>query len=218
MSIVNELEAIIPIKDTWETRRYKDITWFIEPNFDFSSISSQDVNSWFADSLIRTLDAFSTFVRIERATFGTDYTQPDSFKPISLEWNHKLSQEEYVKSVVSSIQNYQAPIYELTLNAEILVYVRTQESPTTPVLGWVKDLVEFDFYGGSEYGNPSITLKLNTTLFCPDDDYDEIQSNKELHELNHPQLSASLCLWEEAFCAELIPDGPGKMYKYGFLS
>jgi hypothetical protein len=216
MSIAINLKSIVPLKDTWQTRKFRDITWGMEPVFDFSSMSAQDVNSWFADSFVHVINISPEFIRVEKVNFVTDHMHSDGVEPVTLAWDYGVPQEVYTKEVVLSIQRYQAPIYELTVELGLLVYVRTQESPNKPVLGWVSNLASFDFHGGPEYGDPSLRLEINTTLFCSDA-YDGRLLNEELHELNHPQLSAFLRGWERAFCSEIVPDAPLTSYKYGFL-
>lgn len=215
MMILNDLEATNPLRDTWGFKRGKDIYWYMEPDFDFSSLSTQDVNAWFARSLACTINTFSEIVRLARVEFVTDYTRTEGVEPVSFSWEYEVSQREYLEEALDKIHNYQAPIERLTFDVDMFVYARTQESPVEPVQIWVRGLASFTFYGGPEHGDPGLILNLNETLFCFNDE--ERGSNERLYVLNHPLLSKSLQGWEKEFNSAIIPDGPEGIYKYGFL-
>jgi hypothetical protein len=60
------------IKPLWDTWRGKQDTgtWGITAQFDFSSLSVQEINAWYINSMMKTLDAFSELARVWRASFS----------------------------------------------------------------------------------------------------------------------------------------------------
>lgn len=205
-------DRIQPLNDTWGIKGSDDNYWGITSSFDFTSISTPEVNAWFARVVIETLDAFSDLTRVWEVSFSSLYRK--DVEPVWLEWKLGDSYEEYIENVLKAIREYPAPIYSLTMKVDLFVYVRTQESPNKPVQVWVRYIGEFVFFGGPESSEYGLTLDIVGTLFCPSSLF--YGDNRELYSLNHPLLSHALRLWEKKLGSINYIQGPG-VYEYGFL-
>lgn len=55
---INKIAAPIePLYDTWAGKKSAG-SWCIDPPIDFTNLSTQEVNAWYINSTIETLDAF----------------------------------------------------------------------------------------------------------------------------------------------------------------
>ncbi len=203
---------IEPLNDTWGTRGSGDNYWAITSPFDFTNISTQQVNAWFAKTVVETLLSFSDLARLWEASFGSLYR--DDVEPARLEWKPGDSYEEYIENVFQAIREYPAPIYNLEMKVDLFVYVRIKESPDKPIKAWVRYIGEFNFFGGPEGSEYGLYFNIAGTLFCPSSLF--YGDNRELYSLNHPLLSHALRLWEKKLGSINEIQGLG-VYEYGFL-
>lgn len=206
--------SIAPLHDTWGWKKYAG-TWGITPPFNFTTLSTQEVNIWFAKTLISTLEAFFDLARVWQVSFGTDYTRADLAEPITLEWKLGESYENYIEDMLREIQQYAAPISTIEIKVDLYVYVRTPESPNQPIRVWVRELGEFEIRGGPEYGEPYLHFDIAHTLFYPYTMGGE--NNSELYFLNQPLLENALRCWEKSFGPICEVEGLlAGIYEYGF--
>lgn len=204
---------IEPLYDTWGGKKYAG-SWCIAPSFDFTSLSTQEVNAWFATSVSKTLDAFSHLVRAWRVDFNTIYR--DDVSGIRIEWRLGDSYDLYVENVRRAIQEYLAPIYLIEICVDLFAYVRTKDSPDIPIRAWVRLPSDFRIWGGPENTEPYLCFNVAHTLFRSRSK--DAQDNGELHALNQPLLEKALRQWEEYFDSVIEVDGLSGIYQYGFLA
>lgn len=211
--ILNKIAPPIePLYDTWG--RKKDAgSWCIAPSFEFTSLSTQEVNAWFAISVVKTLDAFSELARPWRVDFNTIYR--DDVEGVRLEWQPGESYQEYVEKVLKAIREYPAPIYSVDIQVDLFSYFRTKTSPDLPVQAWVRLPSEFVIWGGPENPKPYLCFNVEHTLFRSLSK--DSEDNKELYFLNQPLLEKALRRWEERVGSIRDVDGLSGIYQYGFL-
>jgi hypothetical protein len=203
---------IDPIKDTWELRKSTG-KWFIVLPFDFSSLSIQEVNDWYINTITKMLDAFSQLARVWQVCFHSSYKS--EIKGVVLEWQPENSYEEYIENVLQRIKEYPAPIEEAAMQVDLFVFVRTQESPNKPIRAWVRSPSELLIDGGLEYGEPDLGFSVAHTLFRPSSFYGI--DNSELYSLNQPLLENALRSLAERFGSISEVEGLPRIYEYGFL-
>jgi hypothetical protein len=203
---------IEPLYDTWGGKKDAG-SWCIAPSFDFTSLSTEEVNAWFATSVVETLDAFSDLARAWRVYFNTIYR--DDVEGVKLEWQPGDSYQEYVEKVLKAIREYPAPIYSVDIQVDLFAYFRTNTSPDLPVPAWVRLASEFVIWGGSENPQPYLCFNVDHTLFCSLSK--DCEDNKELFLLNKPLLENALRRWEERVGSIRDVNGLSGIYKYGFL-
>ena len=63
------LPYIEPLYDTWGSKSQAG-NWAIETSIDFSNSSIQERNTWYAETMISTIDAFSSLARVYQISFG----------------------------------------------------------------------------------------------------------------------------------------------------
>ena len=211
-SSVQTAPSIEPLQKTWEIKQDAG-TWGITPSFDFTSLSTQQVNNWYVNVTLKTINAFSKLCRVWGISFSSHYSE--KIKPVMLKWQPGSSYHEYIEKVVKAIGEYPGSIEILEMYVDMLVFVHTEESPDKPVRNWVESLGEFVIRGGKKYGEPYLYLEMEHTLFCP---YSyEGDDNKKLFNLNQPLLEEALRNWEKKFDVEIDFEGLPGIYKYGFL-
>ncbi|MEH2243025.1 hypothetical protein [Nostoc sp.] len=212
-SIDKTVPPIEPLNDTWGGKKDAG-SWGVTPSFDFTNLSIQSVNTWYVNSLMETLNAFSDLARVWSVFF---YPSPESeIKRVVLEWKPGDSYEKYLKKVLEAIGEYSAAIEGLEMEVDLLVFVRTQESPNQPVRAWVRNLGNLVIWGGLEYGRPYLFFSINHTLFYSFS-YPLGEDNSELYSLNQPLLENALRRWEERFGPISEVEGLKGIYEYGFL-
>lgn len=207
------LAPIKPLLDTWGWKQETG-SWCIAPCLDLSCFSTQEFNAWFATTIVKTLDAFSELARAWRVFFGTIYR--DDVEGVKLEWELGDSHENYIETVLKAIRDYPAPIFELALEVDLFVFVRTQESPKLPIRAWVRLPRNEIFIVGAAGGRePYLCFETGYTLFRSlSRDYED---NTQLYSLNQPLLENALRRWEEHFGSICEVDGIEGIYEYGFL-
>jgi hypothetical protein len=198
MQIEKSLAPIKPLLDTWGVLEGNRISWHPEQYFDFTSLSTSEVNSWYSDTVTKTLGSFSNFARVWEVSFGTDYSRANAARPMLLKWETGTSYDDYVKRIIAEVESFSAPIYSLEMKVDLSVYVRTLESPSHPIQGWVRHLGEFKIWGGPEVGRePGIFFEIGVTLFHSS--YFRYGDNSELYSLNSHLLTNALHQWEGHF-------------------
>jgi len=200
-----------PIYDTWELKKDAG-TWCIVPVFDFLSLSTSDVNAWSARVVTGTLEAFGGLARAWWVEFDTSYRE--IIEGVRLEWKPGKSYEKYTQDVLRAIQEFPASIYRLKMGVDLYVYIRTEQSPDTPVRAWVRHLGYFVFWGGPEVKEPYLCFEINHTLFSPESMYGD--DNRELYLLNQPLLEQALREWERRVGSIRDVEGISGIYEYGF--
>ncbi|HLO89494.1 MAG TPA: hypothetical protein VK203_31415 [Nostocaceae cyanobacterium] len=229
--IINrELSSVDIIKDTW-IRDQNTGSWIIVLSDDLRNYSVQEVNLWYINVLIKTLDSFSHLARAWRIHFGP-YKRCD-IEVINLEWTQESLYQEYIEKVIEIIRNYSAPIFEIGIDVELFIHIRTSTSPTQPIKTWVR-LPDNSFFihGGLGHGEAYIHFDVAYTLFGPatkeispltgpypepEEDFIVTLDDNELQLLNQPLLEQALQNWEEIFGSITDVEGIPGIYKYGFL-
>ncbi|MCP2728753.1 hypothetical protein [Limnofasciculus baicalensis] len=226
----NPIELPIkPLYDTW-TWNQDGGCWGITPSINLTSICTPEVNEWYATSLTKTLDAFDNLVRAWLVKISPGAR--DDVEVIHLEWQEKESYQLYLEKVLNTIRTYPAPVYELSIDVDLFVYVRTEEYPSKPIQSWVRlPHSELVIWGGQAHpADPFLYLEICHTLFgpgnkeygpitgpYPEEEFEEPLDDNELQLLNQPLLEKALKRWEEYFGSITEVDGIPGIYKYGFL-
>ncbi len=97
---------IEPLNDTWGMR-VSDNYWTINSPFDFTSISTQHVNAWFAKTVVEKLKSFFDLARLWEVSFGSLYR--DDVEPAQLEWKSGDSYEEYIEKCLEAYPGVSSP-------------------------------------------------------------------------------------------------------------
>lgn len=207
--------VVTPLEDTWGEDDRADVLWYISSSFDFSNLSTSEINCWFSKNLRNTLHTFSGLIRVWEVEIMTSYTRTDETLPIINTWNTSIPNEDFINQTVEIIQQYPAPIYELNAKTDLFAYIRTQESPSQPIRIWTRYFAELSILGRIETGRAGYSFKLLASFFwafSPNHG-----DNRELYSLNQPLLAHSLKQWEKNF-GSINFDAPTKgVYEYGFL-
>jgi hypothetical protein len=208
-------------------------TWSIEHKLVNPFNSMQELNTWYASSMTKTLELFSDFTRAWRVSFGNISTSQDAPDLVALEWKNNESNELFLDNALTAIREYSAPIYDLSIEIDEFVYVRVQESLKIPVQSWIrKRFSEFTISAEIDDIRASLWFSICHTLYGPaDKDYSPITGpypepdedfkfdldNNELQLLNQPLLDKALRKWEEYFGSDIEAEGIPGIQKYGFL-
>ena len=221
-----------PLYDTW-TWNQDAGTWSIDYDLDKAFNSASDLNSWFAESTERTLKAFEHLTRAWRVSFGATYEHQDKVDSVLLEWNIEESYSQYLKEVLQKIREFPVPIYEISIDVDELVYVRTKQS-SQPVQSWIRR-PHSEFTISSEMNNivSGLWFRICHTLYGPgnkeyspltgpypepDEDFKFDLDDNELQVLNQPLLEKALKQWEECIGHPISEvDGIPGIYRYGFI-
>ena len=212
-SIGKTHNLIQPLEDTWGGKGDAG-NWYINLDIDLQNKSIQEINTWYKESVSKTISAFDNLVRIWKICIS-----PCNYKlldKVFLKWELEESHEGYLEKAMATIENFPDTICTLEISIDLLVFVRSNESPDKPVYTWIRNFGGFSFCGGSIHGKPFIYLDMEHTLFCPSSFFKE-KNNSELYSLNQPLLEDALKRWEDKFKAEIEPEGLPGIYKYGFL-
>lgn len=207
-----------PVNHLYDTWNIKDGVgyWCVIPYFEFTDISIQKINLWYVDTIAKTLNAFSNLARVWKISFRSN---PKTYvNQVSFEWKSEQIYEEFIDEILKAIRQFSHPIYELDLEVDLLVYVRTQESPNKPILGWTRnnDIANFSMCLDLEDRDTYLFFKMDHTLFYPFC-YRTQEDNSELFSLNQPLLENALKQWEDKFGEILGIEGLKGIFKYGFL-
>ena len=211
-SVSENLPSIEPLIDTW--RILSNVgTWYITlDNLDFTHLSYQEINEWYYKTVTNTLEAFSEFGRVWKVFLSP--SNREKFKGIVLEWQLEESYQVYVEKVLRAIKTFPDIICTLEISIDLLVFVRTKQSPNKPIRAWIRNLGSFSFCGGLIHGKPFLYFDIEHTLFCLSTYYDE---NVELYSLNQPLLENTLRSWEQKIGKINEVEGIEGIYEYGFL-
>ncbi len=219
--------SIEPLRDTWSW--HPDLSsWGISIPCDFKDWFAPEINAWCGTSLSKTLEVFSNLIRIRRTTIVPIYSS--NTQPIEIEWHLGESYSNYVEVVLKAIQEYSAPIYRITADIDLFVYVRTELSVDKPIRVWVSLSHNELTIWAPDNGEAGLYLTIGYTLFgpgnkeygpitgpYPEEEFEEPLDNNELQLLNQPLLEKALKRWEEYFGSITEVDGIPGIYKYGFL-
>lgn len=201
-----------PVYDTWELKKDAG-AWCIAPAFDFLSLTTREVNAWFAGVVTGMLEAFGGLVRAWRVDFNTSYRE--DIEGVRLEWQPGNSYQAYIADVLKTIKAFPAPIDTINIEIDLCVYVRTEQSPHKPVRAWVRLPSDFAIWGGPENKKPYLCFEIDHTLFRPESLYGD-NDNRELYLLNQPVLEQALRKWERRFGTIRDVEGMSGIYEYGF--
>ena len=202
--------TIKPLHDTWNIRADTG-AWSINLSLDFASLSAQDINAWHEKTFVGTIESFSELIRVYEVDIITDR---EGTEGTALKWTTNSSYNEYVRKTAKKIKEFNAAIDTLEIQVDLFVFIRTEESPETPVRGWVRHLGKFAFCSKTFTGKPYIYFEIDHTLFCSSSSYED---NTELYDLNQPLLEKALRNWEQKVGTINEYDGLEGIYKYGFL-
>jgi hypothetical protein len=166
---------------------------------------------WYVVALSKTVESFAHLARPRFAHFSS---LEEGTNLVVLQWDGIVSVGSYIEKIVEAIQNYAAPIYTLEMEADLYVYARTEDSPTTPVRGWFGLPSEFLLRGASEAYSANLCFEIAYTLFCPRSM--DGSDNSELYTLNQPLLEQAMHSWEAQIGPIDEVDGLPGIYEYGF--
>lgn len=209
-------EALIEkvINKTWQPTSYNS-DWVIELSIDFSSSSTKDINTWYRESMMKTLDAFSKLIRVWKVVLIPSPESNDDV--LVIDWQEGKTYQKYIEEINKKIELYPSAIEELELKIDLRVFVETSDFlDSNPTLGWIRYGDEIIIRAEAQDGDPYLYLSLKHTLFAPFT-LELEGNNKELHLLNQPLLEKALKSWENKFGSISEYDGSPKVYKYGFL-
>ena len=201
------------LKDTWGHVGYNN-EWVIVSSVDLTSATIQEINSWYIDTVQKTLACFSTFARPWKIVIIPHYESEG--KLVSIRWQENTTQVDFINEVINCVQNYSFLIQELEIKVDLNVFVKTLNSSDILQKNWIRCGDEIVICGELKDIDCYMYLSLKHTLF--DSDTCELEKdNNELHFLNQPLLEQSLKFWEYQFGSITEFDGYGSIYKYGFL-
>ncbi len=209
---IKTLRLVKPLINTWNGLQ-DAADWIIEFSQDFASLSTSEVNKWYVDSLLKTIDAFSSLIVIWQI-----YIVPNDLETEGkvIKWEEKdNSYQDYINFVINEIKNCNFLIESLEIKIDLQVYVNTAESTTEPTLSRIRLQDEFLIYSGLDDNMPYLYLSIDHTLFCQSS-YPDDEDNSKLYFLNQPLLEQALKNWEEKFDAKIESEGLPGIYQYGF--
>lgn len=212
--IDQDLTVVEPLFDTWGEKKSAGY-WGIDGNIEWRDFSIQEINAWFAESLTKTLDAFSSLARVyklvllEEAELGANIGGVFEFKS-------NIPYEKYIQNVLNKIKKYPAPIYEIQIRLDMFVYARTNTSSNKPTRFWVREIGDISINIDREDECAGLWLNIENTLFYPFS-YQNSEDNTELFDLNQPLLEKALRNWEQKFNSSIDVEGLPGIYKYGYL-
>ena len=212
--IDRNLSIAKPLYDTWGNKKSAGY-WGLDGNIEWRDFSAQEINVWFAESLMKTFEAFSSLARINSILLRNG-EEPRGDIGYTSELKSHNSYEKYIQSIIQAIKTYPIYIEEIEIEVDMFVFVRTNTSPEKLVLSWVNNLGDMSINIDQEDKGAYLWLSMEHTLFYP---YSYIgnQDNCELFELNQPLLEEALKNWEKKFNSSIDVEGLPGIYKYGFL-
>ena len=220
--IDRNLPVVEPVLDTWGAKKSAG-SWDIILEFDYNNKSVQEHNNWYAETLKKTLEAFSFLAKAYAISFGTSiYNSQNKHEVISLIRQENQSYNNYIKTACEAIKQYSTDIDSISIGFDFFVYVRTEKSFPKPTRIWIREFGKSNDLGGMmmelsiEDEAAGILFSMNHTLFYPFS-YQTGEDNSELFELNRPLLEEALRNWEQKLEGEIEVDGLPGIYKYGFL-
>ncbi len=212
--IDKNLPVVEPIYDTWGGKKNAGY-WGLDGELEWRDFSVEEINNWFAESLFKTLDAFSFLARISDILLRNG-EEPRGAIGYTSELKSHSSYEEYIQNILQTIKTYPIFIEEIEIKIDMFVFVRTKTSPDKPIRAWVKSLGDISINIDREDEGAYLWLNIEHTLFYPFS-YHAYEDNTELFELNQPLLEVSLKNWEQKFDSRIDIEGLPGIYKYGFL-
>ncbi|MEM8676118.1 MAG: hypothetical protein AAGF83_19950 [Cyanobacteria bacterium P01_G01_bin.67] len=189
--IDKDLPVVEPVLDTWGGKENAG-NWGLDGKFEWEDFSIEKINAWYADSLIKTLEAFTYLARIWEVVLVNDGTSRGDIGGI-FKLESYDSYEKYIENILKRIREHPVPIYEIWLKVDMFVYVKTVISPETNRF-WIRDLGKFCISVDQEDEDSYLYLDIENTLFRPMD-YRFDKNNTELFNLNQPLLEEALKNW-----------------------
>jgi hypothetical protein len=202
-----------PLYDTWKWQQ--DIgAWLVSLPDNLHAYSLKQRNQLFAEQLHGSLASFAQWQRVRKVKIYGNYpdTRSGGFKE-ELEWAAKISNKDFMDSVLQRSQDCPALISQIEVEVDVLVYTRTPQYPNQPVRAWIRDCASFRISNSGSQGY--VSFEVFVTLFCRHSPF--LDDNEELYNLNQPILSESLKAWEQQFGEINADDGLYGMYPHGFL-
>ena len=205
------IPSIQPLHDTWDLRTDAG-AWVINLSVDLTSYSSKEINIWYKQIFVNTIEAFSELIRVREVVI---ISPKQEIKSVVLKWQIGNSYEKYIQKILNSIKEFPLKIISIEVQVDFCVFVRTIESPDKAIRGWVQNIGKFSFCNQTFTERPYLYLDMDHTLFCPSDVYGG--DNTELYYLNQPLLETALRSWEQKIGKINEVDGIEGIYEYGFL-
>ncbi len=188
-------------------------TWSIDRQPASDAVA--DVNAWATAELKGLFDAIRPFARVREMLLdeGTD-VPPEALDVTSreLRWQPGVPHDAFERHLLERTRTMSVPIANIALAFDLLVWVRTDASPTVPVLGWVHRIG-----GGTLALRPlpaGASLEMHSTLFFSGNWYGD--SNLELSRLNQPLLRDALAAIEAKGGPITEVDGLPSVSRTGF--
>lgn len=102
--------VIEPVFDTWGGKKDAGY-WGLDGQLEWLDFSVEEINNWYAESLVKTLDAFSSLARIWEVVLIND----GELRNIGgiLKLGDNISYEQYVQSTLNKIRKHPIFIYEI---------------------------------------------------------------------------------------------------------
>lgn len=185
------LPCVEPLLDTWAvTKQGGD--WEMTPPDDLSNTSVEERNTWYAETMMSTIEAFSPLARVYGISFNSlpDKDQEKKIKYEFIEWDLEKPYEKYLEQVFQAVKSYPVDISILYIRVDLFVYVRTEDSPDKPVRAWVREcghhsysmadiemcieyLIRINLVYFSSVGDPKTRLEGKSFEWQPDEPYDD---------------------------------------------
>lgn len=212
--IDKNLPVVNPVCDTWGVKKSAGY-WALDGQIEWDNLSVEEINAWCANSLVKTIDAFSSLARIcEVVLINDGEFKKDIGNIFKLELD--VPYEDYLRNTLKEIKKHHISIYEIQIELDMFVFVKTDTSPDKPIRAWVRDLGDISINIDREDEDAGLWLNIEHTLFYPFS-YQNSEDNSELFELNQPLLEEALRSWEQKFNSSIDIEGLPGIYKYGFL-
>lgn len=212
-----------PLCDTWGAKKSAG-SWDLVLEFDFNNESVREHNNWYAETLKKTLEAFSSIAQANAISFDPIYSVKDKHEGVTLTRLQNQSYNNYIRTVFEAIEQYPADIDSISIGFDFFIYVRTEKSFPKPIRTWIREFGKSNDLGhmiinlSVEDEEAGILFSMNHTLFYPFSyNADDNDDNTELFNLNRPLLEEALRNWENEFNSEIEAEGLPGIYKYGYL-
>ncbi|HLP91851.1 MAG TPA: hypothetical protein VK184_25090, partial [Nostocaceae cyanobacterium] len=189
-----------PLLDTWAWCNDGN-TWGIEIPWNQEDCSKEAINACCADSFNKTLEVFSTLIRVWKVTIVPKSSS--NVDSLITEWSGEYPYSQYINDVLKSIREFPATIYRIGADIDLFVYVHTQDSLKKTVRTWVRLPCNELNIIAPIIGNTGLWLEISYTIFGPankdyspltgpypepEEDVVVVLDDNELQLLNQPLL------------------------------
>jgi len=210
---------IQPIPLTWEYPSSAADFWAINAPINLKSASTSEINEWVVETFSKILEAFSHFARAWEVAFQPSPFTNNEGNIVVFKYFIGSPYRDYIAQVLQAMREYEKPIWRVSAEVDLFVYVYTKQEQRTPEQGWVRHLADFRIDPDVEYESPSLSFGLNhAALFQAFSHNYQASNSRQLHSLNQPLLEKALHQWEQSVGEIAEFSGPLGCYKYGFLS